>query len=236
MSRRVISEGFPASVQGDGVLGGKVGLAETGGAPVVLMRSGGRDVWVPTVVYRAAWDVGFAHGSAFQKGKESARRREPEGFEKGGNEMAAWRPHRSVIAGELDNTVPGKVTGWMRFAGLDEKVTFDLEGDFHRDIRGAKITFENPGHAAETEATRGHMRGFSTLQTGKVGDMTAGLPPQDYVDYPYLEWYSDHNGRVVLELEPGQVHQRHSGRQHQAASNPERVRVDRLRPEPDRCR
>ena len=43
------------------------------------------------------------------------------------------------------------------------------------------------------------MDGFGLHQTGKVGDITAGLPPQDYVDYPYIEWYGDDNGRVVIE-------------------------------------
>ena len=38
----------------------------------------------------------------------------------------AFRPTRFLIEGELDNTHPGKVTGWMKFAGLKEKVTFDL--------------------------------------------------------------------------------------------------------------
>ena len=49
------------------------------------------------------------------------------------------------------------------------------------------------------------MESFSTVQTGNVGDMTAGKQPQDYVDYPYFEWYSEENGRVVLEFEPDQV-------------------------------
>ena len=90
----------------------------------------------------------------------------------------AWRPMQHLIRGELDNTHLGKVTGWMEFAGIKEKVTFDLEGDFHRDIRGAKIRFT--GDAAETgtsaEAEK-YMEGFAVHQTGKVGDMTAGLPP-----------------------------------------------------------
>jgi len=38
----------------------------------------------------------------------------------------AWRPTEYLIEGRLDNTAPGKVTGWMTFAGLKEKVTFDL--------------------------------------------------------------------------------------------------------------
>jgi hypothetical protein len=49
------------------------------------------------------------------------------------------------------------------------------------------------------------MARFSGRQTGKVGDITAGLPPQDYTDHPYLEWYSEENGRVVIELDQDQV-------------------------------
>jgi hypothetical protein len=109
------------------------------------------------------------------------------------------------LEGELDNTQPGKVTGWMRFAGLNNKVIFDLEGNFHRDIRGAKICFRGDGNADDPEAAS-FMDGFALKQTGKVGDMTAGKPPYDYgVRYPYLEIYGDDNGRIVLELEPEQV-------------------------------
>jgi hypothetical protein len=111
-----------------------------------------------------------------------------------------------LIEGELDNTHLGKVTGWMRFAGLKEKMTFDLKGDFHRDIRGAKIHLA--GSASETDPpadAESYMDGLSLEQVGKVGDITAGLPPVDYVNYPYIEWYSDDNGRVLVELEPVQV-------------------------------
>ena len=116
----------------------------------------------------------------------------------------AWRPTRYLIEGELDNTILGKVTGWMQFAGMDKKVTFDLEGDFHRDIRGAKIHFVGQGQKTDPAATK-YMDGLAVHQTGKAGDITAGLPPQDYSNYPYIEVYSDQNGRIVLELEPGQV-------------------------------
>lgn len=116
----------------------------------------------------------------------------------------AWRPHQHLIEGELDNTQPGKVTGWMRFAGLERKVTFDLHGNFHRDIRGAKIRLRGAGRSDDREAA-GDMDGFALRQTGQVGDMTAGLPPHDYTAYPYIEWYGDDNGRVVLELDADQV-------------------------------
>ena len=117
----------------------------------------------------------------------------------------AWRPNEQFIEGVLDNTVPGKVTGWMRFAGMNDKVIFDLAGDFHRDIRGAKVKLYGDGDAADLEESSGYMSGFSTLQKGNAGDMTAGREPVDYVNYGYFEWYSEDNGRVAIELDRDQV-------------------------------
>ena len=116
----------------------------------------------------------------------------------------AWRPHEQLIGGELDNSVPGKVTGWLVFVGMDKPVKLDLVGDFHRDIRGTKVRLRNP-NPAERDGSEKYLEGFSAVQTGEVGDMTAGLPPQDYVNYPYFEIYSEQNGRIVLELDPEQV-------------------------------
>ena len=96
----------------------------------------------------------------------------------------AWRPTQYLLKGELDNTTPGKVTGWMRFVGVKNSVTFDLEGNFHRDIRGAKIRLRGYAHEDDRESVR-DMEGFAHHQTGKVGDITAGRPPIDYVNYPY---------------------------------------------------
>jgi len=118
----------------------------------------------------------------------------------------AWRPTEYLIEGELDNTHPNKVTGWMRFAGVKEKVTFDLEGNFHRDIRGAKIHFTGDAYEDQADVDPGdYFDGFAQHQTGEAGDITAGLPPRDYVDYPYVEWYGEANGRVVIELAQAQV-------------------------------
>ena len=118
----------------------------------------------------------------------------------------AWRPTSCLQEGELDNTCPDKVTGWMKFAGLKEKATFYLEGNFHRDIRGAKIHFT--GDASEgdfPEDAETYMEGFALTQSGKAGDITAGLPPHDYGSSPYIEWFGNENGRVVIELEPVQL-------------------------------
>ena len=118
----------------------------------------------------------------------------------------AWRPTSCLQEGELDNRNPGKVTGWMKFAGKKEKVTFDLEGNFHRDIRGAKIRFTGDAYEGDfPEDAEKYMEGFALQQTGKAGDITAGLPPHDYGSAPYVEWYGHQNGRVVIELEPVQL-------------------------------
>lgn len=124
----------------------------------------------------------------------------------------AWRPHENLVEGELDNTALGRVTGWLRFIGMEEMVKLDLKGDFHRDIRGTRIRLSNPNPADSNKSGRlgeiragSYMDGFSPIQTGDVGDITAGLPPYDYGSGVYIEFYSEQNGRVVLELEPEQI-------------------------------
>ncbi len=94
----------------------------------------------------------------------------------------AWRPNENLIDGELSNRVPGKVTGWMRFFRRRRqplRVVFDLEGDFHEDIRGSDIMLMNgkptdKNISLERDGT--YMDGFDPVQRGTVGDMTAGFP------------------------------------------------------------
>jgi len=126
----------------------------------------------------------------------------------------AWRPYENLIAGELDNTTPGKVTGWIDFYRKGRKplhVAFDLKGDFHEDIRGRKIHVfnDNPSDRYDNPKSKlSYIDGLSTHQKGEVGDITAGKKVNGkcpYVDYPYIEWYSDRNGRVVLELDTSQI-------------------------------
>lgn len=116
----------------------------------------------------------------------------------------AWRPNDYVVSGELDNTIPDKITGFIIFAAIG-KVTYNLKGNFHRDIRGAKIRFTGNGEQADPEKAQQYLQGFSKRQTGNAGDITAGLPPHDYGELPYFEHYGTKNGRVVIELEPEQV-------------------------------
>ncbi len=119
----------------------------------------------------------------------------------------AWRPSDYLISGILDNTRLGGVTGTLRFAGMNEPVGLNLKGDFHRDIRGTKLELLGaPDAILHGDEARRYLTGFCSVQTGKVGDITAGLPPHDYVRYPYIEWYSEENGRVVLEYDASRVH------------------------------
>ena len=116
----------------------------------------------------------------------------------------AWRPNDYVIDGELDNTVPNKITGLINFAGIG-KVTFNLKGNFHRDIRGAAIKFIGSDSEVTAEEAKRYLQNFALKQTGAAGDITAGLSPYDYGRLPYIEWFGKKNGRVVIELDSEQV-------------------------------
>src|SRR5712692_8287888 len=125
----------------------------------------------------------------------------------------AWRPHLDLIDGELSNRVPGKVTGWMRFFRSGEqplRVVFDLEGDFHEDIRGSDIVLKNeaPTDRNISLARDGtYMDGFDPVQRGTVGDMTAGLPLGTWTEElaerlkAQLEVAWQENGITSTELE-----------------------------------
>ena len=102
------------------------------------------------------------------------------------------------MKGELDNTLPGRVSGWLRFIDLAEPVVIDLAGNFWPDIKGKKVRLTN----REVEPKKG-MEDFSLLQTGTVGDTTLNYLGNG--QHPYFEWFSEENGRVVIELELEQI-------------------------------
>lgn len=126
----------------------------------------------------------------------------------------AWRIDESVVRGEIDNRVRGRVTGRIWFAGRAEPVELDLAGNCWRDLAGRRLEFVNP------EPQPGDLKGIAPRQTGKIGDCTASrkvkvpdIPMSQIGEYYaakkkwtwhwgnslYLEWFSDRNGRVVIE-------------------------------------
>ncbi len=126
----------------------------------------------------------------------------------------AWRLGASVIKGEIDNRKQGRVTGRLWLVGRDEPIELALDGDCYRDIAGSRVTFVNPNPLA------GDHTNLETIQEGTAGDMTASkrvrvldVPvekaramreagehiPERLSNCLYLEWYSNTNGRVVIE-------------------------------------
>ena len=126
----------------------------------------------------------------------------------------AWRFHEHILRGELDNTVRGRVTGRLWLAGVAGPMTLDLRGDCAPDLAGCTLTFENPNPIPMSGPTP-HLE-----QRGWVGDITAsqklrvhdvpmgevlrlyelGQPaPWHWANALYLEWFSQSNGRTVIQ-------------------------------------
>ncbi len=128
----------------------------------------------------------------------------------------AWRIHDSVIRGEIDNREKGFVRGRIWLHGFADPVALDLTGNAHPDLAGCLLTFRN---TAETFPLS-EAEGFQPLQNGIIGDLTASrkvrvldlpvdesylmskrgeTPPEHMANCLYLEWFSEGNGRVVIE-------------------------------------
>jgi hypothetical protein len=128
----------------------------------------------------------------------------------------AWRIHDSVIRGEIENEQRGLVTGRLWLAGLKHPVVLALKGNAWPDLAGCRLTFVNSG---KPEPLR-DPESFNLRQEGAIGDLTASrkvrvfdlplkealerlrqkLPVSEHLaNSLYLEWYSEANGRVVVE-------------------------------------
>jgi len=127
----------------------------------------------------------------------------------------AWRIEEAVIRGEIDNTVEGLTTGRVWLVGRDEPMELSLVGDCWRDLAGSRLLFSNPSPVADTDIT-----GLTQEQNGIVGDITASRKSKvptvgeeeflslyqkkaeisfQWKNTLYLEWFSESNGRVVIE-------------------------------------
>ena len=126
----------------------------------------------------------------------------------------AWRIEQQVIRGEIDNRIRGQVHGRLWLVGSPDPVALELRGNCWRDLAGRRLEFTNP------RPQPGDRDNFAAVQAGSVGDITASrkvkVPdiPLDQIGeyyaakkpFPwhwgnslYLEWYSEANGRVVIE-------------------------------------
>lgn len=126
----------------------------------------------------------------------------------------AWRIDDAVVRGEIDNTAEGRTSGRLWLLGREEPVRLDLAGDCWRDLAGTRLSFRNPSPRPQPNCD------LAPLQRGLVGDMTASrknkVPlvseeefsvryaageeiPFCWKNTLYLEWFSEQNGRVVIE-------------------------------------
>jgi hypothetical protein len=127
----------------------------------------------------------------------------------------ACRIDVAVIRGEIDNSVEGRTTGLIWLLGRAEPLALDLNGDCWRDLAGARLSFENPEPCEDPDAGS-----LSLVQNGVVGDITASRKariatvsedeiqslhatgreiPYEWKNLLYLEWFSEANGRVLIE-------------------------------------
>jgi len=128
----------------------------------------------------------------------------------------AFRIHDSVVRGTIDNRTKGMVRGEIWLEGLPEPMILDLKGNAHPDVAGCLLTFHNPGN----RVAHSHLELLAPVQRGVVGDITAARktrvfdipfeqaysmlkrkekPPEHIANALYLEWFSESNGRVVIE-------------------------------------
>ena len=126
----------------------------------------------------------------------------------------AWRIDEQVIRGEIDNRVRGRVAGRIWLVGREDPLVLELEGNPWRDLAGHMLRFTNPSPKPSDLA------GLTEAQFGVVGDVTASRKvkvlectteefeefcrahqpfPWHWGNSLYLEWFSQSNGRVVIE-------------------------------------
>lgn len=133
----------------------------------------------------------------------------------------AWRIAKYITKGELDNREKGLVTGSIWFSGKTAPIRLEVRGNFLRDLAGRAITFENPAPMPADAMA------LDELHVGFTGDMTASrkdtvvdLAPAEQSSYSgasadlptrkvnklFLEWFSETNGRIVIESTEFRVH------------------------------
>jgi len=133
----------------------------------------------------------------------------------------ALRIGRQVVCGEIINTSPNTVHGWLGLRDVEQPVSLQLTGNLGPGFVGRHIRFEvcNNAPVFDSLATEPDMSDFAMQQIGPTGTMTVRkvrVPecsmdefqgqsklsepsPVRWRDSLYLEWFSQ-NGRVVLEL------------------------------------
>lgn len=127
-----------------------------------------------------------------------------------------FRIHDSVVRGEIDNREKGVVRGRVWVYGRVEPLVLELSGNAHPDLAGCLLTVTNPLPSTPHPG----LDSLHSEQRGTIGDLTASRkvrvfdipleealamirrgerPPERLANCLYLEWFSERNGRVVIE-------------------------------------
>jgi hypothetical protein len=128
----------------------------------------------------------------------------------------AFRIHDSVVRGEIDNRVKGIVRGKIWLESRAKPVTLKLKGNAWPDLAGCLLKFTN----LQKRVPHPELDSLHAIQKGTIGDITASRkvrvydiptedaymmrkrgekPPEHMANCLYLEWFSELNGRVVIE-------------------------------------
>lgn len=128
----------------------------------------------------------------------------------------ALRIHDSVVRGEIDNRSKGRVHGRIWLQGRPDPLVLELKGNAHPDLAGCLLTFNN----RSPRFLDSRLESLPREQVGAIGDLTASRkarvldvsvedayamssrgekPPEHLANAFYLEWFSESNGRVVIE-------------------------------------
>ena len=131
----------------------------------------------------------------------------------------ALRIADDIVRGELDCTRRGRVSGWVELSTRPDRVFLDLRGHCRADLAGFRFRLDRIGFPAQQPSPNG-TEGLAARQTGSVGvftqmtkrrELDSGVedlvrrsrlgepPPAPWRRAVHLEWFSDQNGRVVIE-------------------------------------
>src|SRR5260370_24359617 len=83
----------------------------------------------------------------------------------------AWRIHRSVQRGEIDDRERNSVRGRIWMHGIPEPLIVELTGNACPDLAGCLLAFENQRQTAPPR----RREKLELLQRGAAGDMSASI-------------------------------------------------------------
>lgn len=135
----------------------------------------------------------------------------------------SWRIEDCAIRGEIDCRTKGVVSGKIWLRGHGEPLKLALSGNPLADMAGCLLTFVNP---RPQPSRHSNLASLNASQSGVVGDMTASFRidifdatfeevialaraekpiPTRQANALHLEWFSEQNGRVVIESPDYQI-------------------------------